>query len=197
MKATIKEHPAIHIAKILLKQSERADGRLSSCDIARACSFTSITIDSLEKKISRVEKACGVVITPEYTRLGEYGGKTMVHLNVSVDDMVRLQKFAPTVSLRGLIAKEMGSTVEEVRTILDPMPQPKKQQERKEDNSKINNKIKVSLEIEAKDFDKLIESVNGFAEIDHQIMEIWKKKKDLENQLKEVNLDFENLLKIS
>lgn len=189
----MKEHPAIHIAKILLKQSERSDGRLSSCDIAKACSFTNITIDALEKKITRVEKNCGIVITPEYTRLGEYGGKTMVHLNVSVDDMVRLQKFAPTVSLRGLIAKEMGTITEEVRTILDPMPQ-KQEKERKEDKI---NKIKVSLEIEAKDLDRLIKAVEGFASLDSQVLNIWSRKKDLEQKLKEVDLDLQNLLKIS
>lgn len=186
----MKEHPAIHIAKILLKQSERSDGRLSSCDIAKACSFTNITIDALEKKISRVEKNCGIVINPEYTRLGEYGGKTMVHLNVSVDDMVRLQKFAPTVSLRGLIAKEMGASVEEVsRTILDPMPQ---KQEKEKDS-----KIKISLEIEVSDLDRLIESVKGFASLDSQVLNIWSRKKDLEQKLKEADLDLQNLLKIS
>lgn len=192
-----KENPAIHIAKILLKQSERSDGRLSLCDIARACSFTSITIDSLEKKISRVEKNCGIIITPVYTRLGEYGGKTMVHLNVSVDDMVRLQKFAPTVSLRGLIAKEIGASVEEVsRTILDPMPQPKERKE-KEDNDSSNKKIKVSLEIEIKDLDRLIKAVEEFASLDSQVLNIWSRKKELEQKLKEAELDLENLLKIS
>ena len=194
MKTIIKENPAIHIAKILLKQSERSDGRLSSCDIAKACSFTNITIDSLEKKISRVEKNCGIVITPEYTRLGEYGGKTMVHLNVSVDDMVRLQKFAPTVSLRGLIAKEMGASVEEVsRTILDPQPQQKENKEK--DSNK--NKIKISLEIEAKDLDRLIKAVEEFASLDSQVLNIWSRKKELEQKLKEAELDLQNLLKIS
>lgn len=193
----VKENPAIHIAKVLLKQSERSDGRLSSCDIAKACGFTNITIDSLEKKISRVEKNCGIVITPEYTRLGEYGGKTMVHLNVSVDDMVRLQKFAPTVSLRGLIAKEMGASVEEVsRTILDPQPQPKERKE-KEDNDSSNKKIKVSLEIEIKDLDRLIKAVEEFASLDSQVLNIWSRKKELEQKLKEAELDLENLLKIS
>lgn len=191
MKTIIKEHPAIHIAKVLLKQSERSDGRLSSCDIAKACGFTNITIDSLEKKISRVEKACGVIITPEYTRLGEYGGKTMVHLNMTIDDIVRLQRFAPGVSLKGVIAKEMGTTTEEVRTILDPQPQQKQEKERKED------KIKVSLEIEVKDLDKLIESVKGFASLDSQVLNIWSRKKDLEQKLKEADLDLQNLLKIS
>lgn len=193
MKTIIKEHPAIHIAKVLLKQSERSDGRLSSCDIAKACGFTNITIDSLEKKISRVEKACGVIITPEYTRLGEYGGKTMVHLNMTIDDIVRLQRFAPGVSLKGIIAKEMGTTTEEVRTILDPMPQ-KQEKERKEDKI---NKIKVSLEIEAKDLDRLIKAVEGFASLDSQVLNIWSRKKDLEQKLKEVDLDLQNLLKIS
>ena len=87
MKTMIKENPAIHVAKILLKQAEVADGRLSSCDIARACGLTNITVDSLEKKISKVERSCGVIITPEYTRLGCNGGKTMIHLNISVDDL--------------------------------------------------------------------------------------------------------------
>ena len=193
MKTIVKENPAIHIAKILLKQAEVSDGRLSSGDIARACGLTNITVDSLEKKIDKVEKSCGVIITPVYTRLGEYGGKTMVHLNISVDDMVRLQKSAPTVSLRGIIAKEMGASVEEVsRTILDPIPQQKT--ERKEENVE---KIKVSLEIEAKDLDRLIKAVEGFAILDSQILNIWSKKKDLEQQLREVDLDLQNLLRIS
>ena len=176
-----------------MKQAEVSDGRLSSGDIARACGLTNITVDSLEKKIDKVEKSCGVIITPVYTRLGEYGGKTMVHLNISVDDMVRLQKSAPTVSLRGIIAKEMGASVEEVsRTILDPIPQQKT--ERKEENVE---KIKVSLEIEAKDLDRLIKAVEGFAILDSQILNIWSKKKDLEQQLREVDLDLQNLLRIS
>lgn len=185
----IKENPAIHIAKILIRQAEVADGRLSSCDIARACGFTNITIEALEKKISRVEKSCGVIITPEYTRLGCNGGKTMIHLNMSVDDIVKLQKFTP-VSLKGIIAKEMGASVEEVKSILDPIPQQKKQEkqivaERKE--------IKVSLEIEIKDLDRLIEAVQDFAKIDAQILKIWERKKSLEEELKEINLDFAKL----
>lgn len=192
MKTTVKENPAIHIARIIIRQAETADGRLSSCDIARACGLTNITVDSLEKKISRVEKSCGVIITPEYTRLGQYGGKTMVHLNMSVDDMVKLQKFTPTVSLKGIIAKEMGASVEEVKSIIiDPtIPQQKKQEkqivaERKE--------IKVSLEIEIKDLDRLIEAVQDFAKIDAQILKIWERKKELEEELKEINLDFAKL----
>lgn len=186
----IKENPAIHIAKVLLKQAEVADGRLSSCDIARACGLTNITIDSLEKKISKVEKSCGVIITPEYTRLGCNGGKTMIHLNMSVDDIVNLQKFTPTVSLKGIIAKEMGASVEEVKSIIiDPIPQQKKQEkqiaERKE--------IKVSLEIEIKDLDRLIEAVQDFAKIDAQVLKIWERKKELEEELKEINLDFAKL----
>lgn len=190
MKTMIKENPAIHIAKVLLKQAEVADGRLSSCDIARACGLTNITIDSLEKKISKVEKSCGVIITPEYTRLGCNGGKTMIHLNMSVDDIVNLQKFTPTVSLKGIIAKEMGASVEEVKSIIiDPIPQQKKQEkqiaERKE--------IKVSLEIEIKDLDRLIEAVQDFAKIDAQVLKIWERKKELEEELKEINLDFAKL----
>lgn len=190
----IKENPAIHIARIIIRQAETADGRLSSCDIARACGLTNITVDSLEKKISRVEKSCGVVITPEYTRLGQYGGKTMVHLNMSVDDMVKLQKFTPTVSLKGIIAKEMGASVEEVKSIIiDPtIPHQQKKQEIKEDD-KISNKIKVSLEIEVSDLDKLVEAVNGFAEIDPQVLNIWERKKSLEKELKEVMQNLKSL----
>lgn len=195
MKTVVKENPAVHVAKILLRQAEVADGRLSSCDIAKACGFTSITIDSLEKKISRVEKTCGVIITPEYTRLGQFGGKTMVHLNMTIDDVVRLQRFAPGVSLKGVIAKEMGTTTEEVsRTILDPQPKERKE---KEDNDSSNKKIKVSLEIEIKDLDRLIKAVEEFASLDSQVLNIWSRKKELEQKLKEAELDLENLLKIS
>lgn len=189
----IKENPAVHVAKILVKQAETVDGRLSSCDIACACGLTNITIDSLEKKISRVEKSCGVIITPEYTRLGQYGGKTMVHLNMSVDDVVKLQKFAPTVSLKGIIAKEMGASVEEVKSIIiDPIPQQKKQEKQIEIVAE-RKEIKVSLEIEIKDLDKLIEAVQDFAKIDAQVLKIWERKKELEEELKEINLDFAKL----
>lgn len=186
----IKENPAIHVAKILLKQAEVADGRLSSCDIARACGLTSITVDSLEKKISKVEKSCGVIITPEYTRLGCNGGKTMIHLNMSVDDIVKLQKFTP-VSLKGIIAKEMGASVEEVKSIIIDPTIPKKQEIKEDD--KISNKIKVSLEIEVSDLDRLIESVKEFAEIDPQVLNIWERKKSLEEELKEVMQNLKSL----
>jgi len=189
---TVKENPAIHIAKILIRQAEISDGRLSSCDIARACGLTNITIDSLEKKISRVEKSCGVIITPEYTRLGQYGGKTMVHLNVSVDDVVKLQKFTPTVSLKGIIAKEMGASVEEVKSVIIDPTIPKKQEEI-EINDKICNKIKVSLEIEVSDLDRLIESVKEFAKIDAQVLNIWERKKSLEEKLKEIMQNLKSL----
>lgn len=184
-----KENPAVQIARILLKQGESVDGRLSSCDIARACKLTNITIESLERKISKVEKSCRVTITPTYTRLGCNGGKTMIHLNVSVDDIVKLQKFTPTVSLKGIIAKEMGASVEEVKDILDPIPQ--KQEKEREINN--DNRIKVFLEIGVSDFDRLIEAVQDFAKIDPVVLKIWERKKSLEEELKEINKGFAKL----
>lgn len=190
----IKENPAAQIARILVKQGESVDGRLSSCDIARACKLTNITIDSLEKKISRVERLCGVVITPKYTRLGTNGGKTMAHLNISVDDMVKLQKFTPTVSLKGIIAKEMGASVEEVKSIIiDPIPQKKQEKEKEINNDNDNNKIKVFLEIEVSDLDKLVEAVKEFAVVDPVVLKIWERKKELEEELKEINQGFAKL----
>ena len=185
-----KENPAVQIARILLKQGESVDGRLSSCDIARACKLTNITVESLERKISKVEKLCKVTITPTYTRLGCNGGKTMIHLNVSVDDIVKLQKYTPTVSLKGIIAKEMGASVEEVKSILDPIPQ--KQEKEKEINND-NNKIKVFLEIEVSDLDKLVEAVKGFAVVDPVVLKIWERKKSLEEELREINQGFAKL----